>query len=159
MNFKYARVERERKFLLSERPDLIKWNKKFIQDKYITNTNLRLRKVTEENEVVYKLGKKENLDSSVQINQKITTIYLTESEYLVFNKLEGYLLSKTRYYKSINEEVIAIDEIKLISEIIYLAEVEFNTEEEMLRYQLPFLYIKEITEDIKYTGVELAKRS
>src|SRR5690242_16189772 len=82
---KYARVERERRYLLRELPDGLKLSDphKQITDNYLTGTRLRLRKVRvpETNEWTLKLTQKQTPAPPDFSRTLITNIYLSPYEY------------------------------------------------------------------------------
>lgn len=153
---KYAHTERERKFLLQNAGNLVSGLPyKQIADHYIKNTSLRFRKVADGESVVWKLTKKAQ---SINGKAQITTIYLTEGEYSLLNVFDAVLVEKTRYIKVYDNVVIGIDKYSKGNDELWLAEVEFNTNEEMSSFTLPFDYLEEVTDDINYNGFALAER-
>ena len=97
LKWKYAQEERERKFLLANNPIKDSFTKKrIIEDKYLHDSRLRLRKTISKDGVVYKLTKKILLEeaSGPSINHWISTIYLSETEYQLFLPLAGNSLKK-----------------------------------------------------------------
>src|SRR5829696_160674 len=81
---KYARTERERKFLLRELPEPLTRASRHVQiwDNYITNTRLRLRRirVPETKERVWKLTQKFAPVAGDYSRTTITNIYLSPAE-------------------------------------------------------------------------------
>jgi hypothetical protein len=98
---KYARVERERRFLLRELPEGLTRASEHLQiwDNYITNTRLRLRKirVPQTKEYTWKLTQKFAPAPPDFSRTIITNIYLTEYEYEVLSVFEGNEIRKNRY--------------------------------------------------------------
>jgi hypothetical protein len=96
---KYARIERERRYLVCDLPEEISSDKDFIRivDLYITGTRLRLRRLEDKNgqAVSRKLGQK-----FMQVDQSdatmMTNFYLDDSEFKVLSALPGTLLTKRR---------------------------------------------------------------
>lgn len=162
--WKYAKEEQERKFLLVSNPIEHSYKKKkTIEDKYLHNSQLRIRKTTEAGRSEYKLTKKvlltsDNSKGSDQsINHWVSTIYLSESEFRLLMGLEGDVLKKVRFYLELKDgRSVGIDEIKLGSTTIWIAEIEFDPETSK-EVELPFEIEKEVTFDEKYYGSELAK--
>ena len=153
---KYAHTERERKFLLQYPANIVNGLPyKQIADYYIKNTSLRFRRVTDGESVVYKLTKK---SQSIGGKAQITTIYLTEAEYSLLNIFDAVLVEKIRYIKVYGDFVIGIDKYSKGNDELWLAEVEFNSDEEMSNFTLPFEYLAEVTDDINYNGFALAER-
>jgi len=154
---KYAHIERERKFLLaSEAADLIKGLPyKTITDHYIKNTQMRFRTVTDGDTNVYKLTQK--ADSS-EGRAQITTIYLKEFEFKLLNIFDSVSVKKTRFIKNYDDFVVGVDQYLKGSDEVWLAEVEFNSDEEMKSFIPPFNYLNEVTDNADYNGYHLALR-
>ena len=155
---KYARIENERKFLLSPGDDVlmeIDLAKRAIVDNYIAGTNIRLREVEQDGEKVYKLTKKTPFSPG---REEITTIYLSEDEYELLSKLRAVVVSKLRFIMPYNKLVIGIDSYATETDELLLAEVEFETEEQMLAFEMPIPYQQEVTGNEGFSGFTLAKR-
>jgi len=153
---KYAHTERERKFLLQHSANMVNGLPyKQIADHYIKNSSLRFRRVTDGESVIWKLTKK---SQSIDGKAQITTIYLTEAEYGLLNIFDAILVEKIRYIKAYDNFVIGIDKYSKGNDELWLAEVEFNSDEEMSSFTLPFDYLAEVTDDINYNGFALAEK-
>lgn len=155
---KYAQIERERRFLLGSRPNEIQamgLPVKGIRDHYIDGTNLRLREMSNENDKTLKLTKKTGLSFG---KEEITTIYLSTEEYKLLSKLPAVVASKTRWLLPSNNLTIGIDYYKSDTDELWLAEVEFETDEQMNDFIMPIPYEKEITGDDQFSGFTLAMR-
>lgn len=154
---KYALIERERKFVIS--PDHVNISGlpyKHITDHYILNTAIRFRLVKDDNGTTYKLTKKVSLNTIGE--QQITTIYLSREEYLLLNNFECVAVEKTRYLIAAGHLIIGLDKYTNLSEELWIAEIEFNTQEEMNNFQMPLTYLREVTASAEFNGFELAKR-
>lgn len=158
---KYGKFEFERSFLLANSclDDLEVVRSKVILDKYITGTRLRLRKVMEGGVQKFKLTKKEELEPKKVGVLKINTLYLTREEFELQAALAGVEIEKCRHIVRANNYDIGIDEISVGGNIIYLAEVEFATEEEMRGFVFPLSYQMEVTGMLEYNGNELAEKN
>lgn len=155
---KYARIENERRFLLPPMDgELMDMNlpRRFILDNYITGTNLRLREVDDEGKKLYKLTKKTSLSPGREV---ITTIYLSQDEYQLLGKLPAVLVSKVRFLMAYNELTIGIDSYANEDDELLLAEVEFETEEQMNAFEMPIPYQTEVTGKDEFSGFALANR-
>lgn len=156
---KYGKYEFERTFLLEK--DCLEGKKidsiKQIKDKYIDGTNLRLRKVIENNHTTYKLTQKEKLNPVKPGVLKINTLYLSKVEFDKINVLKGIEIKKERHLLIFDHIRIGIDRILLKGKSIFIAEVEFETEQEMNTFKMPLPNIMEITEELRYSGYEIAK--
>ena len=86
---KYARIERERRFLLDQFPGKANAVRiRRITDRYIDGTTLRLRKQSDDiGPAIFKLTQKVPVQSSGAQQGFITTMYLTEKEFLVLAQL------------------------------------------------------------------------
>jgi len=156
-SLKYALIERERKFLIQPNQDLIKKLPfKTITDHYINNTFLRFRKVKDELGFVYKLTKKVPTDSFDKL--LITTIYLSDTEYEILNSFHSVLIEKIRYIKKAGGFMIGIDIYIKGSDVLWMAEIEFDSDEDMTSFKMPLKHIKEVTGNPDFSGYELAKR-
>src|SRR5215213_10905445 len=86
---KYARTERERRFLLRELPEPLTRASEHVQiwDNYITNTRLRLRRirVPKTKEYVWKLTQKFAPRPGDFSRTTITNLYLSAAEYEVLS--------------------------------------------------------------------------
>jgi CYTH domain-containing protein len=96
---KYAQMERERRSLvdLNARPDMSAHAATLIEDRYLANTRLRLRRMSRPADgwCSFKLTKKNECnDASIR---PIVTSYLSAAEYAVFLTLPGADLVKRRY--------------------------------------------------------------
>lgn len=158
--WKYARPELERRFLLKARPaELDNHPAKDLTDKYLSQSNLRLRKTFDGTVHVYKLTKKLPVNPNRKEIHWITTVYLSQPEYTLLMEIPGTVLMKRRYtIPSGSGQKIALDEIRLHKEIIWIAEVEFDNQPEMQTYRLPLDYAMEVTNEVNFSGSEIAKR-
>ncbi len=152
---KYARIERERRFLLaglpaSDRPARVCK----IVDHYLTGTSLRLRHVHGPDGHQYKLTQKIPAAHPGPTQGLITNIYLskTEHDHLVA-ALPGRLLAKTRH----SIPPLGIDVFDPPLHGLVLGEAEFSADAEMLAFQPPGYIHIEVTEDPRFTGGRLAQ--
>jgi len=95
----YARVERERRFLLGQFPTGVNVaGTRRIHDRYIADTTLRLRELQEDGRApVFKLTQKLSAPASGAQQGLITTMYLAESEFRLLAQLPANEIRKTRY--------------------------------------------------------------
>lgn len=143
---KYAHLESERRFLLAVLPPQDGARVLRITDRYVHGTRLRVRLVEEDGQDdVFKLGQKQRLDESVPSINAHTTIYLDEREFRLLSALPAAVLRKTRHLL----DGWAFDEHE---SGLLLAETEVTG--------APwFAFTREVTDDLAYTGGELAKNS
>jgi len=151
---KYARIERERRFLLVGRPDgLEALPHHDIDDRYITNTRLRLRRVRSNESVAYKLTQKLAIDAT---HGSITTIYLDANEFARLVALPGGTLTKRRYHYSYAATTFGIDVFEGRLDGLVLAEAEAETDAQLdTTPTLPFRNI-EVTGRPEFRGDCLA---
>ncbi|MGC0314600.1 hypothetical protein [Kitasatospora acidiphila] len=149
---KYARVERERRFLMAGEPDrrAVTATRR-VTDRYLTGTRLRLREMVhlETGEAVYKLTQK--LPGDQPDWGLTTTCYLSPAEYRVFATLPGAVLAKTRY----SVPPMGIDVFDAPLAPLALAEAEFDSEAEARAFRPPAGAIAEVTADPRFTGGRL----
>lgn len=154
---KYARIERERRFLLAAVPEIPpEAPRKEISDRNIVDSNLRLRIMESDGGIVYKLTQKIPLRGEGYQQGLITTFYVTEAEYRLFSQLPANSLTKSRY--SIPPFGIDVFHGKL--EGLILAEVEYMEEvsqEEADALELPSWIVAEVTHDERFTGGRLSR--
>lgn len=156
---KYARIERERKFLLRQLPEPLTGASEHTQiwDNYITNTRLRIRRVRypKTRKYVVKLTQKYPLETNDLSRCMITNMYLSAMEYQVFSIFEGNEIRKNRYPFECEGNKYSIDAFigPLLGLII--AEISFETNEEMNAFTPPPFAVKEVTQDIRFTGGKL----
>ena len=152
---KYARVERERRFLVSGEPIHAAVQVRHIVDRYFSGTRLRLRLIEEmparPASSVYKLTQKIPGVSPEAGNGLITNIYLSGAEYKLFSGIDAAVLIKTRH--SIPPMGVDVFEGPLAGLII--AEAEFESEEEMRAFPAPAYAFAEVTHDQRFTGGRL----
>ena len=149
---KYARIERERRFLVGPFPSGEIVRTRHITDRYIDGTFLRLREQTdEETRSVFKLTQKVPAVADGAQQGLITTIYLTEGEYRLLSQLPGKLLRKIR--RSLPP--LGIDIFEGTLEGLRLAEAEFTSAADADAFIPPDFILHEVTHDIRFTGGQL----
>lgn len=143
---KYARYELERRWLLERLPELADAGS-LIVDRYIEGTRLRLRHAEPPHEQ-FKLSQKEAPAPPDYALTVITTIYLTSQEYDVFAALPARELRKRRHHSG----RYSIDVFGGELEGLILAETEFPSEEEMRAHPIPDFAVRDVSDDVRYTG-------
>jgi CYTH domain-containing protein len=132
---KYARIERERRFLLDQFPsnaNVVRIRR--ITDHYIDGTRLRLREQSDgSGPAVLKLTQKVPGRAGGAQQGFITSMYLTQDEFDVLAQLPAKMLSKTRY--SVPPFGIDVFEGRLKG--LVLAEAEFESAAEAEALTLP----------------------
>ncbi len=156
---KYARIERERRFLLRELPPGLALPDDHTQifDNYITETRLRLRKIRapKAREWTWKLTQKFALDPEDFSRTLITNIYLSQYEYELLAVFEGNEIRKNRYPYEHEGRKYAVDVFLGALFGLILAEIEFATDEEMGAFAQPSFAFLDVTNDEMFTGGRL----
>jgi CYTH domain-containing protein len=150
---RYARTELERRFLVVG-PVPAQGPVRRIEDRYLTGTTLRLRRVTVDGESVFKLAQKVRRHSSDPATISITNMYLTREEYDVLAVLPGSALVKSRSIRVIDGVQFSIDVFEGALAGLQLAETE--VEELNARLPDPPWLGREVTHDDRYSGGRLA---
>jgi len=150
---RYAKPERERRFLLAAQPPP-GIRSRSIEDRYIEGTRLRLRLVAAGAESVYKLTQKVRLQDQDPSDLSITNTYLSPAEHAVISALPSRSISKTRRVCPVGEHDFVVDVFhgRLLG--LRLAEVEVENLCQPLT--MPSWIGEEITHDDRYTGGSLA---
>ena len=158
---KYARVERERRFLLRGLPPGLKLSDEHRQifDNYITGTRLRLRKMRSprRREWTWKLTQKFVPEGGDLSRTLISNIYLSRYEYEVLSVFEGNELRKNRYPYLYDGRRLAIDVFLGALSGLVLAEVEFDSDEELSAFEMPPFAEREVTSDEMFAGGRLVE--
>jgi CYTH domain-containing protein len=158
---KYARVERERRYLLSDLPEGLTRADPHLQitDNYITGTRLRLRKVREprSNKWTVKFTQKFAPNPEDLSRTLITNTYLNalEAETLsVFNTNE---IRKNRYYFESEGRRFSVD--MFLGDLfgLVLAEVGFDTDEDLDSFAKPAFALADVTNDPVFSGGRLCE--
>ena len=154
---KYARIERERRFLLEQFPknaNAVGIRRLF--DRYIDGTTLRLRKQSKDDgPTVFKLTQKIPARADGAQHGFITSMYLTEDEYSLLAQLPAKTLSKTRY----SVPPFGIDVFEGALEGLLLAEAEFDSASDAEALPVPSFALREVSSDERFTGGELVRAS
>lgn len=154
---KYACIERERRWLVdpARRPQL---SPEFvlIEDRYITGTRLRLRRMTDRagDRMVLKLTKK--YDSADPLARPIVTAYLSDAEFALFAQLPAAALSKRRYAVVDNGLAFSIDQFVGDLAGLELAEIEAADDSALRSVPSPDWTIRDVSDDPRYQGGSLA---
>jgi CYTH domain-containing protein len=156
---KYARVERERRFVLREMPEPLTRASEHVQiwDNYLTGTRLRLRKIRtpQTKKWTLKLTQKFAPAPPDFSRTVITNTYLSAYEYEVLSVFEGNEIRKNRYPFEYEGRRYSIDVFLGALWGLILAETEFETDEEMRAFTPPPFVAVEVTNDEAFTGGRL----
>lgn len=143
----YARRELERRFLLDALPAGLGEGTR-IEDRYLSNLRIRLRRMAGPEGEVYKLTQKIPEGPSADL---VTTFYLEPAEYAYLKTLPGWDLAKIRYRIVYEGKTWAVD---VFDSGLILAEIEIERGEHL---SVPDFLRREVTDDPRYSGGSLAR--
>ena len=157
---KYTRVEYERRFLVSPNADwkdTVESYSKSFEDKYLRDSRLRLRILTDSDtgRRVLKLNKKP--ESVSPYFRTVSRILLTPSEYQLLDGLEGDRIKKTRYYQTYRGRVFSIDVFEDKLDGLVLCETEAQGLEDLMSCEPPVYASHEVTDDPFFEGGNLCR--
>jgi CYTH domain-containing protein len=151
---KYAKPERERRFLLAGLPAGEIVSIATITDRYFPGMRLRLRLVVE--------AQGEAMRTYYKLTQKtpaaeggpglISTMYLSREEFDLLSSLPGSVLRKTRY----NIPPFGVDVFDPPLDGLIVAECEFEDDAAMHSFIPPASILAEVTFDFRFAGGTLA---
>src|ERR1700704_3149786 len=160
---KYARVERERRYLLPDLPAGLTRADQHLQitDNYITGTRLRIRKVRDPktNKWVVKFTQKFAPNAEDLSRTIITNTYLNATEAETLAIFEANEIRKNRYYFDFEGRKFSVD--MFLGDLfgLVLAEVGFETDEELERFPKPAWALADVTNVEIFTGGKLCQLS
>lgn len=148
---KYAHVERERRWLMPTGNTLTE-PAILIEDRYITGTRLRLRRMTDETTgtATLKLTKKYEADDPLA--RAIVTAYLTQHEHAVLAALPGLPLRKRRHPLVAGALRYSLDRFEGALAGLTLAEIEWPDDAGLRRLPAPPGALREVSDDPRYQG-------
>jgi CYTH domain-containing protein len=158
---KYARIERERRYLLQDLPEGITRADPHLQitDNYITGTRLRIRKVREPrtNKWTVKFTQKYAPDPNDLSRTMITNTYLNALEAEVLSVFDTNEIRKNRYHFEFEGRKFSAD--MFLGDLfgLVLAEVSFETDEELDNFPKPSFALIDVTNDPLFTGGRLCE--
>ncbi|HPF13589.1 MAG TPA: hypothetical protein P5218_02420 [Planctomycetota bacterium] len=162
----YARIERERRFLVATFPEHLDPTAfERLHDLYIAGTSLRLRRIeSPEGAVVQvKLGQKRPNPAEPHnaTHRQMTTCYLEPAEAAVLQALPGANSTKRRYAFQEQGRTFVLDvyEAPASAVGILLAEVECDDDASLQTITLPPWAEREVTEEGAFSGARLAAGS
>jgi CYTH domain-containing protein len=157
---KYARVERERRYLLNDLPNPMSRMDYHLQitDNYITGTRLRIRKVRDPNtnKWIVKFTQKFAPDPANLSRTIITNIYLNPIEAETLSVFEANEIRKNRYPFPFEGREFSID--MFLGDLfgLVMAEVSFETDEELDNFPMPRFALAEVTNNEIFSGGKLS---
>lgn len=158
---KYARVERERRYLLADLPEGLTRADHHLQitDNYLTGTRLRLRKVRDPrtNKWVVKFTQKFAPHPEDLSRTMITNTYLNPIEADTLAIFEANEIRKNRYPFEFEGRKFAAD--MFLGDLfgLVLAEVSFETDDALDNFLKPPFALAEVTNNEIFSGGRLSQ--
>lgn len=158
---KYARVGRERRYLLQDLPEGLTRASPHVQitDNYITGTRLRIRKVREPqtNKWTVKFTQKFAPNPQDFSRTIITNIYLNALEAETLAMFDANEIRKNRYPFEFEGRQFSVD--MFLGDLfgLVLAEVSFATDEELANFPKPPFAVADVTDNEMFTGGKLCE--
>lgn len=158
---KYARVERERRYLLQDLPEGLTRASPHVQitDNYITGTRLRIRKVRDPqtNKWTVKFTQKFAPNPEDLARTIITNIYLNALEAETLAMFDANEIRKNRYPFEFEGRQFSVD--MFLGDLfgLVLAEASFATDEELANFPTPPFAIADVTDNEMFTGGKLCE--
>jgi CYTH domain-containing protein len=156
---RYSRLERERRYLLQDLPAGLSRADPHLQitDNYLTGTRLRLRKVRDPrtNKWTIKFTQKFAPNPADLSRTVITNIYLNHVEAEILSVFEANEIRKNRYFFDWEGHRISVD--MFLGDLfgLVLAEVGFETDEELDNFPQPSFALADVTNHEMFTGGRL----
>ncbi|HZN07713.1 MAG TPA: hypothetical protein VFB65_13050 [Pyrinomonadaceae bacterium] len=158
---KYARVERERRYLLRDLPEGLTRADPHLQitDNYITGTRLRIRKVRDPrtNKWTVKFTQKIAPNPQDLSRTIITNTYLNALEAETLSVFNANEIRKNRYYFDYEGRKFSVD--MFLGDLfgLVLAEVGFETDEDLDSFPTPPFALADVTNNPLFTGGRLCE--
>ncbi len=147
-------MEIERKYLIHKLPDdLEKYSHKKIQQAYLcTNPVVRIRRQDQDYFLTYKGG-------GLMVREEYNLPLNQEAYEHLLEKADGIILSKTRHLLPLTDILtIELDVFDAPYEGLWLAEVEFPTEEEANAFVPPEWFGEDVTFSSAYHNSTLSRK-
>lgn len=158
---KYAIMERERRYLLQDLPAGMTRADPHLQitDNYITGTRLRIRKVRDPktNKWTVKFTQKFAPDPQDLSRTIITNTYLNALEADLLSIFAANEIRKNRYYFEVEGRKFSVD--MFLGDLfgLVMAEVGFETDEEMKDFPKPQFALADVTNNEMFSGGRLSE--
>lgn len=153
---KYARVERERRFLLVGPPAASAVTaRRRVTDRYLPGTRLRLRRVDDldSGDGEFKFTQKIPAGQPGFVQGLITNTYLSAAEYDLLAAIPAAVLCKTR----LSIPPLSVDVFDPPLHGLVMADIEFSTDQAAQSFRPPAIAIAEVTDDTRFTGGSLVR--
>lgn len=156
---KYARIERERRFLVRAMPADLDLDRGYrqIRDRYLDGTHLRLRHVEASDGATRQLKFTQKLPTDSPLETQITNIYVDAHEFELLERLPARILEKRRYTHSCQGKAFVIDRFLGPLEGLILSEVEQSSLGELEAIAVPAFAHCDVTGNPAFTGGNLAR--
>ena len=158
---KYARLERERRYLLRDLPEGMSRSDPHVQitDNYISGSRLRLRKVRDPrtNKWTVKFTQKYAPDPNDLSRTIITNTYLNALEAEILSVFNTNEIRKNRYPFEFAGRKFSVD--MFLGDLfgLVLAEVSFETDEELDNFSTPPFALADVTNEPLFSGGRLCE--
>ena len=144
-------MEIERKFTVKELPELSKYKFHIMEQGYLnTDPVVRVRK---EDDAYYLTYKGKGLLAREEYNLPLHE----EAYYHLVEKADGMIIHKKRYLIPYEKYTIELDVFGEPYEKLVIAEVEFESEEEAMKFQPPSWFDEDVTMDRRYHNSNLSQ--
>lgn len=152
---KYAKLENERRFLVIAPPKLptaFRW----IEDRYIVGTRLRLRSMTDSASGARELKFCKKYEGDDPVSGSVTNLYLSDAEHQALAALPARVISKRRYRMDHDGRSFGVDVFEGELAGLVLCEAEADSREAVTALAFPPWAVREVTADRFFTGGNLA---
>ncbi len=160
---KTNRTEIQRSFLIEGLPEPLTRASAHIQifDNYILGTRLRLRSVRNPETAAWTRILQQRFpatDGNLAV-RKFSEIFLNDIEYAHFETFEGTEIRKNRYFHEFDGRTFAFDVYLGKLWGLNIARVEFDSVEDLKRFEAPPFAVVEITNDEFFSGEVLVTKN
>ena len=155
---KYAQIERERRWLVdpARLGDLSAFPSIRIEDRYLSGTRLRLRRMTDSATGAEALKLTKKYESDDPLARPIATFYLSADEYEALSAAEAALVIKRRYAIGEDRALFSVDRFEEELSGLVLAEIECADAAALRALAAPAWALREVSADPRYQGGALA---
>jgi len=146
-------MEIERKFMINALPtDIVNYPYHMIEQGYLcTDPVIRVRREDNNYYMTYKSG-------GMMIREEYNLPLTKEAYELLLPKTEGNIITKKRVLIPYESYTIELDIFEAPFAPLFLAEVEFESEEEATHFTPPSWFGKDVTEDGRYHNSNMSKQ-
>jgi CYTH domain-containing protein len=159
---KTNRTESHRSFLIEGLPEPLTRASAHIQifDNYIPETRLRVRSLRDPETATWTriLQQRFPVREGELSNMKLAEIYLNDAEYARFEIFEGSEIRKNRYFHEFDGRSFAFDVFLGKLWGLNISRVEFDSQDDLERFEPPPFAVLEITNDPFFLGENLVTK-